>query len=191
MNQQDIYNIFRNVNALLEGHFILTSGMHSAQYLQCARVLEQPEIAMKLCGLLASRFRKSKPTVVIGPAIGGIVVSYELARALGAKSYYTERIDNKMCLRRGFKLTHEDKVVVVEDVITTGGSIQEVIDIVKMAKAEVVGVGCLADRTDESINLNFKWEYLLKVNIPLFKPDECPLCRNEIPLEKPGSRGLK
>lgn len=188
MTQQEILNIFKKTGAFLQGHFKLSSGLHSGQYLQCARVLQHPEYAEKLCAGLAERFSGLKPNIVIAPAVGGILVSYEVARWLKAKSLFTERVSGRMTLRRGFEISKKDKVLVVEDVITTGLSTKEVVEVVKSFGASVIGVGSLVDRSKEKIAFGAPFENLLKIDIPTFEPNTCPLCKNKIPLTKPGSR---
>ena len=188
MTKNEILQIFEKTNAILKGHFKLSSGLHSAEYLQCARVLEHPGYAAKLCAELAKKFEKEKPNIVIAPALGGILVSYEVARSLGAKSIFAERASGKMTLRRGFELSKKDKVLVVEDVITTGLSTQEVINVVKSYGSELIGVGCLIDRSRKKVNFAPRFESLTEIDIPTFKPEDCPLCKDEIPAIKPGSR---
>lgn len=173
--------------ALLKGHFKLSSGLHSAQYLQCALVLQNPELAEKFCGQLASNFKNDKVDVVIGPALGGIIVSYETAKALGARSIFAERAEGRLALRRGFKIDKKERVLVVEDVVTTGLSTKEVINIVKESGAHLVGVGALVDRSKE-IDFGVKFVSLFKMDIPTFKPEDCPLCKQKIPIVKPGSK---
>jgi len=188
MTQKEILQIFEKTSAILKGHFKLSSGLHSAEYLQCARVLEHPEYAAKLCAELAKMFEKDKPSVVIAPALGGILVSYEVARSLGTKGIFAERVEGKMTLRRGFELSAKDKVLVVEDVITTGLSTQEVINVVKSCGSELIGVGCLIDRSRKKVNFAPKFKSLAEIDIPTFKPENCTLCKDSIPVTKPGSR---
>jgi len=188
MKEKQILDIFGKASAILKGHFKLSSGLHSAGYLQCARVLEYPEYAGKLCAALADRFKAEKPGVVIAPAVGGIIVSYEVARSIGAKSLFTERVDGKMTLRRDFALNEKDKVLIVEDVVTTGLSTKEVIEVVRSYGSKIVGVGCLVDRSSEKIDFGARFEALIKVNVPTFEPASCPLCKDGIPAVKPGSR---
>ena len=188
MTQNEILQIFEKIGALLTGHFELSSGFHSGQYLQCARVLQYPEYAEKLCAALAEKFKKDKPECVIAPALGGIVVSYEVARALGAKSMFTERVNGKMALRRGFELKPNEKALVIEDVVTTGLSTKEVIEVVKSAGAKVIGVGSLIDRSSGKLDFGAPFETLVKLDIPTFEPHACPLCKSNTPLTKPGSR---
>lgn len=188
MNEKEILEIFKKTGAILTGHFRLSSGLHSGQYLQCARVLQHPEHAGALCKALADKFKDEKIDVVIAPALGGIIVSHEVARSLKTKSLFAERVEGKMTLRRGFELREKDKVLVVEDVITTGLSTKEVIEAVKSFGATVIGVGCLIDRSKGAIDFDVRAEALLKIDIPTFKPEACPLCKEKIPLTKPGSR---
>jgi len=184
-----ILKTFREAGALLEGHFLLTSGFHSPKYLQCALVLQRPAQAERLCGQLAARFRGRGVTCVVGPAIGGILVAHEVARALGTKCLFAERQEGAMTLRRGFAVGPEDCVVLVEDVVTTGGSLREVADLVRAAGAQVVGVGALVDRTSgRDPAFGAPLEALVAVEVPTYAPSECPLCRQGLPLVKPGSR---
>jgi orotate phosphoribosyltransferase len=188
MKAEEILTIFKDADAFLEGHFKLSSGLHSSKYLQCALVLQHPKYAQALCGALARKFESEKPNIVIAPALGGILVSYEVARALHAKSLFTERIDNVMVLRRGFTLGKKDKVLIVEDIVTTGLSTKEVINVVKSFGSRIIGVGCLIDRSGEALDLGARFESLMKIDIPTYKPDSCPLCKSKIPITKPGSR---
>ncbi|MCQ9207065.1 MAG: orotate phosphoribosyltransferase [Omnitrophica bacterium] len=188
MNEAEILDIFNKTGAILDGHFKLSSGLHSAQYLQCAKVLQYPEHAAKLCSALAARFKTAKPDVVIAPAVGGILVSYEVARALNVRSLFMERVDGKMTLRRGLTLKRGEKALVVEDVVTTGLSTREVIDALKPFGTTLVGAGCIVDRTKEKPNFPASFESLIKIDTPTFNPKECPLCKNGTPITKPGSR---
>ena len=188
MNQKEVLEIFKDCGALLEGHFLLSSGRHSSQYLQCAKVLENPKNADKLSRALAESFKDKKITAVVGPAMGGIILAYELARATGARALFTERELGKMCLRRGFSLSLQDRVLVAEDVITTGGSVKEVIELVKAKGAEIVAVCALVDRSQGKIDLGARLTSLIKIDIPTFKPQNCPLCKDGLALIKPGSR---
>src|SRR5690348_3202688 len=147
MTEEEILQIFRTSSALLEGHFILSSGLHSDRYIQCALVLQHPRIAEQLCTELASKLRATKPSVVAAPALGGVIVAHEVGRALGTRAIFTERQEGSMALRRGFSLSPEESTLVVEDVITTGGSTRETMDCIKQAGGKVVGVGALIDRS--------------------------------------------
>ena len=191
LTEKEVLKIFRDKGALLTGHFELTSGLHSVKYLQCAIVLQYPELAALLCGELAGRFGKEsgKVDLVISPAIGGIVVGQEVARALKARAIFCERQGGKMCLRRGFRIARGQRVLVVEDVITTGGSVMEVIDLAREAGGEVVGIGALVDRSSQEIDFGVKKVTLLTLDISNYRPPRCPLCKKGVPLVKPGSRG--
>jgi orotate phosphoribosyltransferase len=175
--------------ALLKGHFMLSSGLHSGQYLQCAMLLSRPSYAAKLCKTLAKQFSKDKIDIVIGPAYGGIILSYELARALGAEAIFAERKDGIMQLRRGFTIRQGQRVLIAEDVITTGKSVKEVIKAIKPYKPRIVGIASLIDRSNKKdIFKNTRLQCIKKINIKTYKPSTCPLCKEGIPLVKPGSR---
>jgi len=186
----DFLEMFKKSGALLEGHFLLTSGRHSRQYMQCAQVLQHPVYAEALGAELASRFKDRGIETVIGPAMGGIIVAHEVARSLGARAIFAERENGVMTLRRGFTLAAGEKVLVVEDVITTGGSVREVIEVVKNAGAVPVGVGALVDRSGGSVEFGIPLESVLQVPIASYPPEECPLCQQGIPWIKPGSRKI-
>lgn len=190
MNQQAILDLFKKTGGILEGHFLLSSGLHSDRYLQCAVVLQYPEYADKLCKQLAEMFKDEKIDLIIGPALGGIVVSYEVARhLLGCRSIFAEREDGKMTLRRGFSVKKGERVLVVEDVITTGGSVKEIIEILKERKADIVGVGAIVDRSNATADFGkIKFRSLIKLDFNTFSRQNCPLCKKGVPLTKPGSR---
>lgn len=190
MRESDVLGIFKKEKALLEGHFLLSSGLHSGGYLQCALVLQRPDLAEKLCRALAQKISKLKPQVVIGPALGGVVVSYEMARALKVRSLFAERLDGTLALRRGFSLKKNEKALVVEDVVTTGKSTREVVAIVESYGAKVVGIASIVDRSDGQAGFAQPFESLLAINIETNSPENCPLCREgKVPAVKPGSRG--
>lgn len=188
IKESGIIDIFKNTGALLTGHFKLSSGLHSGQYLQCALVLQYPEYARKLGEGIADKFRDKDISCVAGPALGGIIIAHEVAKALKARCIFGERENGKMTLRRGFRLDSQDKVLIVEDVITTGSSIRDLMDAVKMNGAEIVGIGAIVDRSSEKIDFGCDIHPLIKFDIKTFIPDECPLCKENIPLTKPGSR---
>ena len=184
----DVLSLFRRVGALLEGHFRLTSGLHSSGYLQCALVLQHPREA-EACGVgIAERVRSLAPTVVLSPALGGIVIGHEVARALGVRAIFAERQDGTLTLRRGFSLGAGDRVLVVEDVVTTGGSTRETIDVARAQGASVVGAAAIIDRSGGSQNLDVPFHALATVSLPTYQPDACPLCARGEPVVKPGSR---
>lgn len=188
MTDKEVLGLFEKYGALLKGHFKLSSGLHSEKYLQCALVLQYPEIAEKLSKALADKFSGQKIDVVIGPALGGVTLAYEVARAIGVRGLFTERQDGKMVLRRGFSVSKGEKALVVEDVVTTGGSTKEVIDLVKSFGADVVGVGSIIDRSGAGIDFGVAFKPLAKVEVETFEEAKCPLCKKETPITKPGSR---
>ena len=190
MQELEVMDLFRKTGAYKQGHFKLSSGLHSGAYLQCALVLQDPRIAARLCAVLAAKFAGDTPDLVIGPALGGVVLAYELARALNAKAVFTERDQSgEMKLRRGFIVSPTYKVLVAEDVLTTGRSVKEVIALLNQDGVVPVGVAALVDRSGGRLELGgIKHESLIKLNIPAFSADKCPLCQEGLPLEKPGSR---
>lgn len=188
MTQKDILDTFEKQGALLTGHFKLSSGLHSEKYLQCALVLQYPDVAQKLSKELAGKFAGLKIDAVIGPALGGVTLAYEVARALGVRGLFTERQEGSMGLRRGFSIEKGENILVVEDVVTTGGSTKEVIDVVKSLGGNVVGVGSIIDRSSETIDFGAPFQSLAKVKVETFEDKNCPLCKKNIPVTKPGSR---
>ena len=189
---QRAVDLMLKVGGLMKGHFRLTSGLHSDEYCQCAKVLEHPEIAGELGSMLADRFRDEAIDVVISPAIGGIVIGYEVARSLGVRAIWAERDGGNMTLKRGFRLTEGERALIIEDVVTTGGSVKEVAEVVKGAGAEIVGFGFIMDRSREPMNLPARTEALLEGRkMKTYQPDDCPLCAEGIPVEKPGSRPVQ
>lgn len=189
LTREQLLAIFRKTNALQRGHFELSSGLHSGHYFQCAQFLQYPKLAAKVCRELARRFLRDKPTVVIGPAIGGILVAYEVARALGLRALYTERVDAEMQLRRGFTVTNKDRILIVEDVITTGESARKVGELVEGIGAKVIGVAVIVDRSGGAVKFRrWKYERLFVLDFGNFKPHACPLCKEQVPLTHPGSR---
>ncbi len=190
----DLLGLFREREALLEGHFLLSSGLHSQRYLQCARVLMDPSVATRLGALLAEMLRpilSGAPGAVVAPALGGVLVAHEVARALGCRGLFTERQDGGMTLRRGFALAPGEPVVVVEDVITTGGSTREVIDAVVARGAWAVAVGSLVDRSGGRADLGVPRRSLLTLEVPTWEAALCPLCAQGGTPEKPGSRAAR
>jgi len=179
---------FRRVGALLEGHFRLTSGLHSPGYLQCALVLQHPREA-EACGVgIADVVRALAPQVVLSPALGGIVIGQEVGRALGVRAIFAERQDGKLMLRRGFSLSPGERVLVVEDVVTTGGSTRETIEAARNAGATVVGAAAIIDRSGGQQQLDVPFHALATVSLPTYQPEACPLCAAGQPVVKPGSR---
>jgi orotate phosphoribosyltransferase len=191
MTEKEVLEIFKREKALLSGHFLLSSGLHSGQYMQCALVLQKPWIAEKLCRALAAKIKKARLKIdaVVGPALGGVLVSYELARALKVKSLFAERIDGSFALRRGFELKKNDRVAVVEDVVTTGKSTREVLDLLNQMSARCVLIASIVDRSEEQHGFAEPFYSLLKMSIRTYKQEDCPLCKaGKLPLVKPGSR---
>jgi orotate phosphoribosyltransferase len=175
--------------ALLKGHFRLSSGLHSDEYWQCAKVAEHPEVSEKIGRMLADLFRGEAIDVVASPAIGGIVIGYEVARALGVRAIWAERVDGTMVLRRGFAVQPGERVLIIEDVVTTGGSVREVASAVKEAGAEIVGFGFIVDRSRQPLDLPGPTKALLESrDMKTYDPDTCPLCADGVPVVKPGSR---
>jgi orotate phosphoribosyltransferase len=183
-----ILDLFRRVGALLEGHFRLTSGLHSPGYLQCALVLQHPDEAERCGRAIAERVRGLGVQAVLSPALGGIVIGHEVARALGVRALFAERQDGRLTLRRGFTLEPGEKVLVVEDVVTTGGSTRETIDVARDAGAEVVGAASIIDRSGGTQTLGVPYHALATVSLPTYEPGSCPLCAAGSPVVKPGSR---
>ncbi|HHY42724.1 MAG TPA: orotate phosphoribosyltransferase [Thermoanaerobacterales bacterium] len=190
MTREEILELFTKTDVLKSGHFLLTSGLHSGKYLQCAQLLQYPDATEKAVGELAKRFKEVGIETVVGPAMGGIIISYEMARQLGARSIFAEREDGKMTFRRGFTIKPGEKVLVVEDVVTTGGSVKEVISLIKELGGEVAAVAALVDRSGGKVDFGVPAHYLLDLEVKAYAPDECPLCKNGIPIVKPGSRKL-
>ena len=191
MTEDRVLQIFKEAGVLLEGHFRLTSGRHSAQYLQCAKLFRNPRYSEELCGALAKKFADAGVEIVIGPAMGAVQMAYEVSRALGCENFFAEREDGAMTLRRGFAIQPGQKVLVVEDVITTGGSVREVLELVKQAGGVPVGVGSMVDRTGGKIDFGVPFEAVISLEVASWEPDDCPLCKAGAPAPyKPGSRGL-
>ena len=187
MNQNEIISLFKKSEALLDGHFQLTSGLHSPSYFQCAKVLQYPKNAELLCGMIADHFRLAQISAVIAPALGGIVVGQEVGRQLSLRTMFTERKEGTMQLRRGFRIEAGEKVLVCEDVITTGGSVKEVIAIVERMGASVAGVGAIVDRSGGKVLFNNLFT-TITMDVVTYETSSCPLCKNNIPVDKPGSR---
>ncbi|HXJ94587.1 MAG TPA: orotate phosphoribosyltransferase [Terriglobia bacterium] len=188
MDDREVLEIFRQHQALIEGHFVLSSGLHSDRYIQCALVLQRPDVAAKLGQELASKIGNTGATAVVAPALGGILVAHEVARALGVRSLFVERQDGRMTLRRGFSLAPGEPTLVVEDVITTGGSTRETIASVEEAGGKVLAAGALVDRSGGAASLGLPKAALLTLTVQNYEPSNCPLCRAGVPAVKPGSR---
>jgi orotate phosphoribosyltransferase len=192
MNQEErVLQILKETEVLMEGHFLLSSGRHSDQYMQCARVFQYPAYSEELSRMLAAQLKGMDIDMVIAPAIGGIVFSYEMGRVLGVKTLFAERENGAMTLRRGFSIEPGSKVLVVEDAVTTGGTVKEVIAFVQSLGAEVVGVGSVVDRSGGTVDFGVPFHAVYRTKIESYTADACPICKEgKIPLIKPGSRNL-
>ncbi|OGR96680.1 MAG: orotate phosphoribosyltransferase [Elusimicrobia bacterium RIFCSPLOWO2_01_FULL_64_13] len=194
MTESEIKQIFKDKEALLEGHFLLTSGRHSDSYLQCARVLQYPDIAEKLAEALVDRVRAEnagvpfRPDAVCAPAVGGIILGHVVARVLGARAIFAEREGGVLTLRRGFLIRPKEQVLCVEDVITTGGSLREIVRMSREAGARLLGVAAVAERSAVPVDFGAAKTVLLNLPLKDFSPAECPLCKAGAPIVKPGSR---
>jgi orotate phosphoribosyltransferase len=191
MTRDELLDLYRRSGALLDGHFRLTSGLHSPGYLQCALVLQYPQHAEALGRAIADRVRDLRATVVLSPALGGVVIGHEVGRALGVRAIFAERQDGGLTLRRGFIIGEQDRVLVVEDVLTTGGSTRETILVAKAAGGQVVGAASIVDRGAPGMaraDLGVPFVTLLHVDLPTYEPDACPLCAQGMAVVKPGSR---
>ena len=188
---KDNLTIMKQCEAFLEGHFLLSSGRHSGGYCQCAKLLRFPALAKEVLGSVTQQVKHLPITKVCGPAMGGIVVSYELARQLGVESIFTERVEGEMQLRRGFTVGKGDKILIAEDVITTGKSTMETVKALEEMGAEVIGAACVADRRADNCEFPLPVYAALKLSIDSYEPDDCPICKEgKLKLEKPGSRAL-
>ncbi len=183
-----LIDLFTQSGALLHGHFRLSSGLHSGSYLQCALVLQNPAAAEQLGRALAERTRGLGATVVLSPALGGVVIGHEVGRALGVRAIFAERADGVLTLRRGFSLSPQDRVLVVEDVLTTGGSTRETMDVARTAGGQVVGAASIVDRSGGTARFDVPFETLLPIEVVAHAPEQCPLCAQGVPVIKPGSR---
>ena len=190
MTRDELLELYRRSGALLEGHFRLTSGLHSPGYLQCALVLQHPQHAEAVGRAIADRVRAVRADVVLSPALGGVIIGQEVGRALGVRAIFAERQDGKLALRRGFTLATTDRVLVVEDVMTTGGSTRETIEVAKAAGGQVVGAASIVDRSGGTIRFDVPFAALLEIALPTYDPEQCPLCAQGLPVVKPGSRPI-
>lgn len=190
LTKEQILGFFQKTQALLEGHFLLTSGRHSNQYFQCAKVLQNPEYAEKICAELSQYFAEDKIDKVIAPAMGGIIVGWEVARLMKKQFIFAEREKEKFEVRRGFEIIPGERYLVCEDVVTTGGSVQEVIDLVKANGAEVAGAAYLVDRSNGKVDFGVKQKAAVTLQVISYSSEECPLCKQNVPIVKPGSRKI-
>lgn len=188
MDNAEIIKIFQDSKALLEGHFKLRSGLHSNRFFQAALLLQYPDLAEKVCRQLAEQFKDAGIQTVISPAVGGLIVGQEVARALGVRAIFADKENDNMILKRGFTLAPGEKVLVAEDVITRGGRVQQTIDLVRSLGAEVAGVGVLVDRSGGLAKFDVPHKSLIKLELETYEPETCPLCDAGIPIERPGSK---
>jgi orotate phosphoribosyltransferase len=192
MNAEDVLRRFTQLGALLDGHFRLSSGLHSPSYLQCALVLQHPleaeALGQALGEAVAARLGPARPTAVLSPALGGLIIGHEVARALGVRAIFAERAEGVLTLRRGFDLSPGDRVVIVEDVLTTGGSTRETMDVAREKGATVVAAAAVINRSGQASPVDVPFEALAAITPPTYKPEACPLCERGIPVTKPGSR---
>lgn len=190
MTEQEVKDLLIQTNAIMEGHFLLTSGLHSPHYVEKFNVLQHPEYTEKLCQAMAEKFKDQNIQTVVGPVTGGILLAHETGKALGTRAIFTERENGKMTFRRGFSLQPGERVLIVEDIVTTGGSIKEVIDVVKAHGGIPVAVSMLVDRSGGRAEFgDVPCTALLHMNVETYKPEECPLCKKGIAMTKRGRTG--
>ena len=190
MTEKEVKDILVKTNAIMDGHFLLTSGLHSPHYVEKFNVLQHPKYTEQLCQAMAEKFKDANIETVVGPVTGGVILAHETGKSLGTRAIFTERVDGKMTFRRGFSLHEGERVLIVEDIVTTGGSIKEVIDVVKSYNAIPVAVSMLVDRSGGKADFgDVPATALLKMNVETYKPEECPLCKNNVPITKRGSTG--
>ena len=191
LTKEQVLAILKEREAVLEGHFLLTSGRHSDRYVQCAKLFQYADTSEIICKELADKFAGEKIDVVVGPALGGVIMAYEMGRQLGVRNILAERENVNMTLRRGFKGEKGERVLVCEDVVTTGGSVKEVIALLSDMGAEIVGVGSVVDRSNGKVDFGVPFHAVLSMEVTSYEADNCPLCREgKIPAIKPGSRSL-
>lgn len=187
-----VMELFEQSGAVLHGHFILTSGLHSDTYMQCAKLFEQGEIAQELCALAAEKVKKYNADVIVSPAVGAIIFGYELSKQLGVPNMFAEREkDGNFALRRGFELKAGSRVIVAENVVTTGGSVKEVIELIERMGSTVVAVAEIVDRSGGRVDFGVPNESLLRIDVKTYAQGECPMCKAGTAAVKPGSKGLK
>lgn len=190
MTQEEVRALLVQTGAIMDGHFLLTSGLHSPHYVEKFNVLQHPAYTAQLCAAMAEKFKDAQIETVVGPVTGGILLAHETGKSLGTRAIFTERVDGKMTFRRGFSLRAGERVLIVEDIVTTGGSIKEVIEVVKAAGAVPVAVSMLVDRSGGKANFgDVPSTALLTMDVETYSPDTCPLCAKGIPMTKRGRTG--
>jgi len=189
MKKEHMDELFQECGAVLKGHFLLTSGLHSDTYVEKFKLLQYPKLTEKMCKEIALHFADKKPHVILGAATGGIIISQYVGRELSVKSIFAERVDGKLVLRRGFQIEKGERVLVVDDVVTTGGSIYELLDLVAEYGGKLLGVGTLIDRSGDAMDFGVDYHTLVKYDIPTYKPENCPLCASNTPMTERGRTG--
>lgn len=189
LSEQDVMKMLEETQAVLHGHFLLTSGLHSPMYVEKFNVLQHPKYTEKLCQEIARRYADDHIELVVGPTTGGILLAHETGKALNTRAIFTERDNGKMTLKRGFQIPAGTRVLVVEDIVTTGGSVKEVMGVVREHGGQVIGVGLLVDRSGDKVDFGVRTEALLNLNVPTYKAADCPLCKEGKLLTKRGSTG--
>lgn len=191
MTEAEVKELFVKTGAILEGHFLLTSGLHSPMYVEKFQVLQHPEYTEQLCKALAEKYADQQIEVVVGPVTGGVLLAHEVGKALGTRAIFTERENGQMTLRRGFKIAEGERVLIVEDIVTTGGSIKEVVEVVKKQGGIPVGIGMLVDRSNGKASFDeVPYQALLNLEVTTYQPENCPLCKAGQPMTKRGSRKI-
>ncbi len=191
MTKEEITAMLKEAGVLLEGHFLLTSGRHSDKYMQCAKIFQDAKYSVPLCAELVNQYKNDNVELVIGPAIGAIQMSYEVGKQLGVRNIFAERENGVMTLRRGFTIEEGQRVLIVEDVVTTGGSVREVMELVRQCGGEIVGIGSIVDRTGGQIDFGVPYRSAFSMDITSYESEQCPICKTGAPLVKPGSRAVK
>lgn len=192
IKKERVIEILKEAGVLLEGHFLLTSGKHSNRYLQCAKIFQDSKLSEELCAELAEYFKDEQIDYVIGPAMGAVIMAYEVSRKLGCKNYFAERENGKIVLRRGFEVKPGDRVLLVEDVITTGGSIMETYELIKSMGANIVAIGSIVNRSNGEVSFPVPYHAVIDMDVESYDPNNCPLCKSGAPAPyKPGSRSVK
>lgn len=190
MTEAQVKELFIKTQAIMEGHFLLTSGLHSPMYVEKFNVLQHPVYTEQLCQALAEKFKDQNIQTVVGPVTGGILLAHEVGKALGTRAIFTERENGKMAFRRGFKLEPGERVLIVEDIVTTGGSVKEVIDVIREHQGIPVAVGLLVDRSGGSVDFgDVPYQSLLQLDVVTYDPADCPLCKSNTPMTKRGRTG--
>ena len=191
MQKQEIIELFKKTKVIQKGHFELSSGRHTDTYLQCAKIMQYPDYTNKLAKEIAELWSEENIDLVVGPAIGGIIISYAVASMINSRNIFSERKDGEMQFRRNLDIKEDDKVLIVEDVVTTGGSVREVVNLLEDSKADIVGISSLVDRSNGEVEFNYPFKPLLELKVDSFKVDNCKLCQNNIEINKPGSQKMK